>query len=115
MPAAATSQIPTEPEGGTVYRQTEAMTILGKVTKFFGGGNDGPSITQSDEQLIRESIYGEFKKLITSVVHCWNDLPIFVPRDFHFLRSGVFPYTTADDLEMSQLIQKSYLRFRGDQ
>jgi hypothetical protein len=63
------------------------------VSKLFGGGGDIPIMTNTDEQIIRDAIYQEFKKIIVACLHCWNDLSIFTPKDYHFSRSGVFPYT----------------------
>jgi hypothetical protein len=54
---------------------------------------------------MRDSIYTEFKKIIVSFVHCWNDLPIFTTRDFNLTRSGIFPYSSEDDKSMGQVIE----------
>lgn len=71
------------------------------MTKLFGGGSDSPIIVNTDEQIIRDAIYSEFKKIIVSCLHCWNDMEGFIPREYHFSRSGVFPYTSQDDVAMN--------------
>jgi len=64
-------------------------------------------VVNTDEQVIRDAIYNEFKRIIVSCLHCWNDLPIFTPRDFHFTRTGVFPYSSEDDKLINAIIDKS--------
>jgi hypothetical protein len=68
------------------FKQAESSSFLGKIGKaVFGGGNDGTVVFgTNDENLIRETIYSDFKKIIVASLHCWNDLPIFVTRDFNF-------------------------------
>jgi hypothetical protein len=68
------------------FKQAESSSLLGKIGKaFFGGGNDGlVPLGNNDENLVRETIYSDFKKIIVACLHCWNDLPIFTSRDFNF-------------------------------
>jgi hypothetical protein len=55
---------------------------------------------------MRDSIYADFKKIIVSLMHCWNDLPIFVTRDFNFTRSGIYPSSIEDDKAMNATIER---------
>lgn len=82
---------------------------MGKVGKaiFGGGGNEG-TLAANDENLIRDTIYSDFKKIIVACLHCWNDLPIFTTRDFNFQRSGIYPYTSDDEKTVNSMIEKSY-------
>ena len=85
-----------------LYVQVEGTGFFGKLGKtLFGGGNDRAVVLGTiDENLIREAIYPNFKKIIVACLHCWNDLPIFTARDFNFSRSGIFPYSSEDDKAM---------------
>ena len=74
---------------------------------MLGGGNEGPVLGgNNDEQSLRDAIYTDFKKIIVSLMHCWNDLPIFTTRDFNFTRSGIYPYSAEDDKAMNQNIER---------
>ncbi len=78
-----------------------------------GGGNDGAVVLgANDENQIREAIYQNFKKIIVACLHCWNDLPIFTARDFNFQRSGIFPYSSDDDRQVSAMIDRTYERMK---
>jgi hypothetical protein len=71
---------------------------------MLGGGNEGVPVLggNNEENALRDSIYADFKKIIVSLMHCWNDLhEIFVTRDFNFTRSGIYPYTIDDEKDMN--------------
>ncbi len=89
------------------YKQAEGTSFFGKISKMLGGGSEGPVLGYSDEQIMREAIYNDFKRIIASFMHCWNDLPIFSVRNFNFARSGIFPYSSEDD----KLYEKQLLHF----
>jgi hypothetical protein len=44
---------------------------------------------------------------LVSVLHGWNDLNIFLAREYFFMRSGVFPYTSEDEKAVATMIEKS--------
>ena len=90
------------------YKQAEGTGFFGKLSKFLGGINEGVQMLggNNDEQVLRDAIYGEFKKIIVSLMHCWNDLSIFTTRDFNFTRSGIYPYSGDDDKVMNQTIER---------
>jgi hypothetical protein len=90
------------------YKQAEGTGFLGKISRFLGGSNDGVQMLggNNEEQVLRDAIYGEFKKIIVSLMHCWNDLPIFTTRDFNFTRSGIYPYSGEDDKAMNNTIER---------
>jgi hypothetical protein len=96
------------------FKQAENSSIIGKTLKaVFGGGNDVPAVfLNNDEHLIRETIHSEFKKIIVASLHCWNDLPIFVTRDFNFQRSGIYPYTAEDDKLVNAMIEKTFGKYK---
>ena len=56
---------------------------------------------------VKNSIYDKFPNIIVSCLYCWNDLPIFLARDYCFTRSGIFPYTTEDEKLIAAVIEKS--------
>jgi hypothetical protein len=46
---------------------------------------------------VKNSIYEKFPNIIVSCLYCWNELPIFLARDYHFARCGIYPYTNEDE------------------
>jgi len=56
---------------------------------------------------VKNSIYEKFPNLIVSCLYCWNDLPIFLARDYAFTRSGIFPYVANDENLIAAMIDKS--------
>ena len=71
----------------------EKTGFFGSISKMLGGGNEGAVLGgNSEESLMRDAVYAEMKKIIVSFLHCWNNLPIFTPRDFNFSRTGLYPY-----------------------
>ena len=56
---------------------------------------------------VRHSIFEKFPNIIVSSLYCWNDLPIFLARDYSFTRSGIYPYTIEDEKNVAAIIEKS--------
>ena len=56
---------------------------------------------------VKNSIYDKYPNIIVSCLYCWNDLPIFLCRDYAFTRSGIFPYTAEDEKLVAAIIDKS--------
>ncbi len=61
----------------------------------------------NENQGIRDAIYLEFQNIIVSCLYCWNDLPIFTPKNYYFSRSGIFPYNMDDEKLLAAVIEKS--------
>ena len=85
------------------------MSFGERLKGLFGGGSfkKGEFIVINERQEIKEAIYQEFQSIILSCLYCWNDLPIFIARDYLFSRSGVFPYTAEDEKLMAQIVDKA--------
>lgn len=86
--------------------------MMGTVKRWFGAGEEAPVTVVTDEQVIREAIYNDFKRIIVACLHCWNDLPIFAHKDFTFTRTGVFPYTNDDEKAMEKIMEFSFIKFK---
>ena len=86
------------------------LTVGARLRGFFSLGpfNRGDyNIIPHEKNDVRYSIYEKFPNIIVSCLYCWNDLPIFLARDYSFTRSGIYPYTIEDEKIVAALIEKS--------
>ena len=87
------------------------LTIGAKLKGFFSLGpfnrGDMNFIPSNENNDVKKSIYEKFPNIIVSCLYCWNDLPIFLARDYSFTRSGIYPYTIEDEKIIAALIERS--------
>ena len=53
---------------------------------------------------VKNAIYEKFPNIIVSCLYCWNELPIFLARDYNFARCGIYPYSNDDEKLISALV-----------
>mmetsp|Transcript_39177 Transcript_39177/g.37563 ORF Transcript_39177/g.37563 Transcript_39177/m.37563 type:complete len:152 (-) Transcript_39177:1959-2414(-) len=77
-----------------------------RVRGFFGGGGNQAVPQTYHSDLYQNSIFEKFSNIIVSCLYCWNDLPIFLPRDYCFSRGGMYAYTSQDEKLIAQMVEK---------
>ena len=54
---------------------------------------------------VKKRVNDKLKDVILACINCWNDLGIFLARDYHFTRAGVCPYQQNDSSTISNMIK----------
>lgn len=67
-------------------------------------------LTSNSGEELKSAIYAKIPQILVSCLQCWNELPIFLPKEFFLMRSGILPYTNDDDRQISLMVEKSGIK-----
>lgn len=98
-----------EEDNSIHHKAQQNAGFTDKFKEFFGSNTFKPLTPLKGTKVSQEtviSIFKKFKDIIVSCIYCWDQLAIYIPKDYSFTRSGVTPYKEIDETLMIAMIEE---------